>query len=79
MEIIGLGLRLREGQLAITADDGYIADRRIAKSREPFAVEFGGRPRTTSCLSRTEGEWAVHHLDHGGRSSGQRPCPRNGI
>ena len=45
MEIIGLDLHHRERQLAITADDGTIPDRRIATSRERFTAVLGAQPR----------------------------------
>ncbi len=44
MERIGLDLHKREGQLAIKADDGTLADRRIATSRERFTMWRDGVP-----------------------------------
>jgi transposase len=64
MDIIGLDLHKRESQLAIKAEDGTIAERRIVTSRERFTAVLGGRPRARILLeASTESEWVARHLE----------------
>jgi hypothetical protein len=64
MDIIGLDLHKRESQLAIKAEDGTIAERRIVTSRERFTAVLGGRPRARIILeASTESEWMARHLE----------------
>ena len=64
MDIIGLDLHKRESQLAIKAEDGTIAERRIVTSRERFTAVLGGLPRARILLeASTESEWVACHLE----------------
>jgi transposase len=64
MEIIGLDLHKRESQLASTAPDGTITDRRIVTSRDWLTAIFGDRPRARILLeASTESEWVARHLE----------------
>jgi hypothetical protein len=57
MDIIGLDLHQRENQLAIEAEDGTIAERRIVTSRERFTAVLGSRPPARILLeTSTESE-----------------------
>ena len=66
MDIMGLDLDKRESQLAIKAEDGTIAERRIVTSRERFTAVLGGRPRDR-CL-RDE------RLSSGAMCGSSSPC-----
>jgi len=64
MDTIGLDLHKRESQLCILADDGTIAERRIATARERFTAVLGGRPPARVLLeASTESEWVARHLE----------------
>ena len=64
MDIICLDLHKRESQLAIKAEDGTIAERRIVTSRERFTAVLGGLPRARILLeASTESEWVARHLE----------------
>jgi hypothetical protein len=61
---VGLDLHKRESQLASTAPDGTITDRRIVTSRERFTAVLGARPRARMLLeASTESEWVARHLE----------------
>jgi len=45
MDIVGLDLHKRASQLASTAPDGTITDRRIVTNRDRLTAVFGDRPR----------------------------------
>lgn len=51
MDIVGLDLHKRESQLASTAPDGTITDRRIVTSRDRLTAVFGDRPRLSIALT----------------------------
>ena len=60
MDIVGLDLHKRESQLASTAPDGTITDRRIVTSRDRLTAVFGDRPRARILLeASTENEWVA--------------------
>jgi len=64
MDIVGLDLHKRESQLASTAPDGTITDRRIVTSRDRLTAVFGDRPRARILLeASTESEWVARHLE----------------
>jgi hypothetical protein len=66
MDIIGLDLHKRESRMAITPEDGTIAERRIVTSRERFPAVLGSRPRAR-CL-RDE------RLSSGAMCGSSSPC-----
>lgn len=64
MDTIGLDLHKRESQLCVLADDGSVAERRIATTRERFTAALGGRPPARVLLeASTESEWVARHLE----------------
>ena len=64
MDIVGLDLHKRASQLASTAPDGTITDRRIVTNRDRLTAVFGDRPRARILLeASTESEWVARHLE----------------
>jgi len=64
MDIIGFDLHKRESRLAIEAEHGTIAERRIVTSRERFTAVLGGRLRARILLEASaESEWVARHLE----------------
>jgi xanthine/CO dehydrogenase XdhC/CoxF family maturation factor len=64
MDMIGLDLHKRESQLCILSEDGELAERRIATTRERFTTTLGSRPRARVLLeASTESEWVARHLE----------------
>jgi transposase len=62
--MIGLDLHKRESQLCILSEDGELAERRIATTRERFTATLGSRPRARVLLeASTESEWVARHLE----------------
>ena len=64
MDSIGLDLHKRESQLCVLAEDGTVAERRIATSRERFAAVLGARvPARVLLEASTESEWVARCLE----------------
>src|SRR5450759_2757599 len=64
MDIVGLDLHKRESQLASTAPDGTITDRRIVTNRDRLTAVFGDRPRAHILLeASTESERVARPLE----------------
>jgi len=64
MDTIGIDLHTRESQLCRDHDDGTVAERRIATTRERFTAVLGARPRARMLLeASTESEWVARHLE----------------
>lgn len=64
MDTIGLDLHKRESQLCILAEDGAIAERRIATTRDRFTAVLGDRPPARVLLeASTESEWVARHRE----------------
>ena len=59
-----MDLHQRESQHCLLADDGSVAERRIATTRERFTAVFGDRPPARVLLeASTDSEWVARHLE----------------
>jgi len=64
MDYGAIDLHKTASQVRIITASGDVIDRRIATSREKFAMLFGGRPRMRVLVeASTESEWVAQHLE----------------